>query len=78
MNISYINPHDELERRPFFGINSQDFKKMMNELHKEVAVDTKKKQYCLDCHWVFARAGMKLHKTHYRITATNFLGNMMY
>ena len=73
--MSYSNPPENLEKRPFYGINSQDFKLMMTELHNEMAIDTQKKQYCLDCHWVFARAGVKLHKKHHRISATSIIGN---
>jgi len=72
-NSSYPNPTNKLEERPYYGLNSIEFKLMMTELFNELNIDTKQKQYCLDCHWIYARAGHKMHRTHSTINGIDIL-----
>jgi len=74
-NTPYPNPTSALEERPFYGLNSAEFKSMIAELFKELSIDTKQKQYCLDCHWIYARAGHKMHRGHSTINGTEILSN---
>jgi len=73
---SYKNPSLDLEKRSFYSINSQEFKLVMKELHEEFSVDTNQKRYCKECHWTFARAGNKFHKSCTKVSAFTILGNI--
>lgn len=72
---TYPNPIGNVEDRPFYGLTSTEFKLMISELFNELSVDTKQKHYCLDCHWIYARAGHKIHRPHETINGADILSN---